>query len=395
MSQTQPDLLDMPSPTDKAANEELEFVYPQKSKGELQNAYYVLKLLSNPLIVSLSSSAALLALKLHLPIGFAIKRTIFKHFCGGETLKESEATIARLGESGIGTTLDYSVESKDSESFFEQTKQEIVNAISYVEDNNWVNNLAIKPTGLISESLLDKTSQGIELNAREKIRFVDGVDRINQICEAGKEKGVEIYIDAERSGAQDAIDGISIAMMKKYNTDKVTVFITLQMYRTDRLNYLETLVNISKQGGFKVGVKLVRGAYWDRESALKKNVVYTKKSDTDAAYNKALDMCVANIDRFAICNATHNEESTRYLAKKMKLRGIANSDERIYFSQLYGMSDQISYTLADHGYNVTKYLPYGKVREVIPYLIRRAEENSSISGQMGREMAMIAEARKR
>lgn len=375
-------------------NEGLDFVYPQKSAAELQNAYYVLKLLSNPLIVSLSSSMALLALKMHLPIGFAIKRTIFKHFCGGETLKESEAVIAKLGESKVGTTLDYSVESTDSEAFFDRTKLEILKAISHIEENAWVNNLAVKPTGLISESLLEKSSRGHTLNEQEKHRFVKGVDRIDQICKAGKEKGIEIYIDAERSEAQDAIDAISIAMMKKYNVENIVVFITLQMYRTDRLNYLETLVGLSNEGGFMVGVKLVRGAYWDKESAKGQNIVYTKKEDTDAAYNKALDMCISNIERFAICNATHNEDSTRHLANKMKARGIENGDKRIYFSQLYGMSDHISYTLADHGYNVTKYLPYGKVREVIPYLIRRAEENSSISGQMSREMAMIEEARK-
>lgn len=381
--------------TDSTKKGDLEFIYPQKSERELQNAYYVLKLLSSPLIVSLSSSMALLALRMHLPIGFAIKHTIFKHFCGGETLEESDKVITKLGESGIGTTLDYSVESKDSESFFDRTKEEILKAITQVEENPLVNNLAIKPTGLISEGLLEKTSNGVELTERERSRFVDGVDRINQICSAGKEKGIEIYIDAERSETQDAIDGISIAMMKKYNTEFPIIFITLQMYRTDRLDYLKSLVKISEEGGFKVGVKLVRGAYWERESAKGKNIVFTNKSDTDTAFDAALDICANNIDRFAICNATHNAESTRHLANKMKELGIENNDKRIHFSQLFGMSDHISYTLAEHGYNVTKYMPYGKVREVIPYLIRRAEENSSITGQMGRELAMIAEARKR
>jgi len=385
----------MSSANDIANQEELNFVYPEKSAAELQNAYYVLKLLSNPLIVSLSSSMTLLALRLHLPISFAIKRTIFKHFCGGETLEESRAVIDKLGESGIGTTLDYSVESADSEAFFERTKTEILSAIDYGEENPLVNNLAIKPSGLISESLLVKTSNGRELNEREKARFVAGVDRIDQICKAGVEKNIEIYIDAERSEAQAAIDEISIAMMKKYNVEVPIVFITLQMYRTDRLEYLESLAVKSKAEGFKVGVKLVRGAYWERESAKGQNIVFQVKSDTDDAFNKALDICMANIDRFAICNATHNEESTRHLAHIMRENNIANNDKRIHFSQLYGMSDHISYTLAKAGYNVTKYLPYGKVKQVIPYLIRRAEENSSIAGQMSREMAMIAEARKR
>jgi proline dehydrogenase len=167
------------------------------------------------------------------------------------------------------------------------------------------------------------------------------------------------------------------------------------MYRTDRLAFLEGLVAKSQDGGFKVGVKLVRGAYWERESAKKQNIVYATKKDTDDAFNRALGICVANIEHVAVCNATHNEESTRYLTNVMRDKGIAKDDKRIHFSQLYGMSDHISFTLAAEGYNVTKYLPYGKVNQVIPYLIRRAQENSSISGQMGREMAMIAEARRR
>jgi proline dehydrogenase len=371
------------------------FVYPQKPDAELQNAYYVFKLLSNPLIVSLSSQLALFALRMHLPIGFAIKHNIFKHFCGGETLQESEAAIDRLGESGIGTTLDYSVESTDSESFFNSTKNEIIGAIAYVRGNPLVNNLAIKPTGLVSENLLRKTSAGIELSEREKQRFIAGVDRIDQICKAGAEMEIEIYIDAEGSEVQDAIDEIALAMMKKYNTEKAVVFTTPQMYRTDRLAFLEGLVAKSQDGGFKVGVKLVRGAYWERESAKKQNIVYATKKDTDDAFNRALGICVANIEHVAVCNATHNEESTRYLTNVMRDKGIAKDDKRIHFSQLYGMSDHISFTLAAEGYNVTKYLPYGKVNQVIPYLIRRAQENSSISGQMGREMAMIAEARRR
>jgi len=374
---------------------DLQFIYPQKSEAELQHAYYVLKVLSNPLIVSFSSVLALFALRMHLPIGFAVKHTIFKHFCGGETLKESRVAIDKLGESGIGTTLDYSVESTDSESFFNGTKNEILDAIEYVKENPLVNNLAIKPTGLVSERLLEKTSKGIELTEREKTRFVAGVDRIDQICKAGAEMGIEVYIDAEGSEDQDAIDEIAVAMMKKYNSEIAVVFTTLQMYRTDRLAYLDNLVVKSREEGFKVGVKLVRGAYWERESAKKQNIVYEIKSDTDDAFNKALDTCIANIEHFAVCNATHNEVSTRHLTNIMREKSIAKDDKRIHFSQLYGMSDHISYTLASEGYNVTKYLPYGKVKQVIPYLIRRAQENSSISGQMGREMAMIADARRR
>ncbi|MBL4753902.1 MAG: proline dehydrogenase family protein [Flavobacteriales bacterium] len=384
----------MLSDIENMENEELHFMYPQKPEAELQNAYYVLKMLSNPLIVSFSSHLALFALRMHLPIGFAIKHTIFKHFCGGETLKESQGAIEKLGQSGIGTTLDYSVESMDSEAFFDSTMHEILDAIVHVKENPLVNNLAIKPTGLVSESLLQKTSRGNALSAGEKARFVAGVGRIDQICKAGAEMGIEVYIDAEGSEDQDAIDEIALAMMKKYNTEIALVFTTLQMYRTDRLAYLDTLVAKAQKESFKVGVKLVRGAYWERESAKGKNIVFERKSDTDDAFNKALDSCVGHIDHIAICNATHNEESTRYLTEIMREKGIAKNDHRIHFSQLYGMSDHISYTLASEGYNVTKYLPYGKVKQVIPYLIRRAQENSSIAGQMSREMAMIAEARR-
>ncbi|MBL4577334.1 MAG: proline dehydrogenase family protein, partial [Flavobacteriales bacterium] len=334
---------------------DLEFIYPQKSEAELRNAYYVLKLLSNPLIVSLSSNMALIALKLHMPIGFAIKHTLFKHFCGGETLEESTSTIKKLGVLGLGTTLDYSAESIDSESFFDVTRKEVLQAVDYAHGNPFVNNLAIKPTGLISESLLNKTSKGSELSESEKTRFTEGIDRIEQICSAGAKKGIEIYIDAERSEAQNAIDEISISMMRKYNTEVPVIFITLQMYRRDRLAYLESLVARSLDENFKVGVKLVRGAYWERESAKVGSVVFVNKKDTDEAYNKALELCIANIDRFAICNATHNEESTQHLVNLMRENNITNDDRRIHFSQLYGMSDQISYTLANRGFNVTKY----------------------------------------
>jgi len=375
-------------------------LYPNKPRKELNKTFLVFKLLSNPLIVNVSSKATLFALKLGFPIGFALKHTIFKHFCGGETLKESADVIEKLGDEGICTTLDYSAESEDDLGFFEKTKSEILKAVDFAKDNPLVKSLAIKPTGLISYSLLKKKSKKLELSSQEQMDYNKALNRIDQICRAGFENNIEVYIDAEESTTQNALDEISIEMMKKYNESKAIVYITLQMYRKDRIGLLNEIIETARKEQFFLGVKLVRGAYWEkeRERGMRKGgleIVFAKKEDTDAAFDNALDVCIKNIDVIFICNATHNESSSKHLASEMYKKNLPNEHKAIQFSQLYGMSDHISYSLAKAGYNVSKYLPYGTVKQVIPYLIRRAEENKSIGGQMGREMQLIAQAIKR
>ncbi|HIA36940.1 MAG TPA: PutA protein [Flavobacteriales bacterium] len=376
---------------------DLEFKYPDKPKAELNSSLLVFKLLNNPLIVNISSKATLLALKIGLPISFAIKHTIFKHFCGGETLQESVKVIEKLGKDKICSTLDYSAESVDSTKFFDKTKKEILKAIDFVKDNAFVKSLAVKPTGLASSGLLMKKSNLDELTANESDQYSSAIGRIDQICNAGHEHGIDIYIDAEESTIQKALDDISIDMMKKYNQEKAVVYITLQMYRKDRLAFLEELIGMAIRDQYYLGVKLVRGAYWEKERKRdsrnkERDIVFLKKEDTDSAFNRAIDVCMENLDALHICNATHNEESSRHLASAMSKKNIPNDYHAIQFSQLYGMSDHISYSLAKAGYNVSKYLPYGAVKQVIPYLIRRAEENKAISGQMSREAYLINQA---
>ncbi len=376
---------------------ELEFTYPDKPSAELNSSLLVFRLLSNPLLVNISSKATMLAFKLGLPISYAIKHTIFKHFCGGETLNESIRVIEKLGRDKISTTLDYSAESEDSARFFEKTKTEILNAIDFVKENALVKSLAIKPTGLASYGLLVKKSNLHELSPKENEQFSLAVDRIDQICKAGFKQNIEVYIDAEESVTQNALDEISIGMMKKYNQKKAVVYITLQMYTKDRISFLKDLIANAKSGHYFLGVKLVRGAYWEKESKRgshkeDKCVVFLKKEDTDAAFNSALDICMKNLDVVFICNATHNEKSSMHLALAMRKMSLPNNCQSIKFSQLYGMSDHVSYSLAKGGYNVSKYLPYGTIKQVIPYLIRRAEENTAISGQMSREVHLIKQA---
>ena len=379
---------------------DLEFAYPDKQRSELSRSFLVFKLLNNPLLVNISSKATLLALKLGLPIGFAIKQTIFKHFCGGETLEESVKVIENLGNDGIFTTLDYSAESEESAAFFEKTKTEILKAIDFAKGNSLVKSLAIKPTGLISYNLLKKKSETDELNSKEQEAYCAAINRIDQICHAAYKHKIEVYIDAEESTTQKALDDISIEMMKKYNQDKAVVYITLQMYRKDRLAFLGELVEMAKQERYFLGVKLVRGAYWDKERERERRkggeeIVFSQKEDTDSAFNNALDLCIENLDNVYVCNATHNEVSSEYLALAMHKKNLPNDHKAIQFSQLYGMSDHISYSMAKAGYNVSKYLPYGPVKQVIPYLIRRAEENTAISGQLGREIQLIEQAMER
>ena len=357
--------------------------------------------MNNPVIAALSTRAALLAYKIHLPISWAVKQTIFKHFCGGETLEECEKTIQELGSNGIGSTLEYSVENDEGDKFFENTTEEIIKAIHFATKNPYANSIAIKPTGLMSHKLLAQgNAKTRHVETRHASSYERAVQRIDRICNAAHQSNIEVYIDAEESPEQAAIDELSICMMKKYNKEKPLVYITLQMYRRDRLEYLDYLLGLSKKENFLLGVKLVRGAYWQAEveRGRKKGIlplVFLEKHETDSAFNKAIEVCVNNIGLLAVCAATHNEESARCLVEASGKMKPGNGHERIKFSQLYGMSDHISFSLAAAGYQVSKYLPYGPIKQVIPYLIRRAEENTSIQGQVGRELKMIEAARKR
>ena len=320
-----------------------------------------------------------------------IKNTIFEQFCGGEDIQTCQKTIDRLADSKIGTILDYSVEGEESEENFDATCAEILKTIDAASGNPHIPFSVFKTTGIIRFYLLEKMSSHLTLSEAEKAEWERGVDRFNKICSYAEEKQVRIFVDAEESWIQDAIDRLTEEAAKRHNTKKAIVFNTIQLYRHDRLEYLKSVI---VDATWFLGFKLVRGAYMEKERGRAEQKGYRDpiqpdKIAADHDYNEALKHCIHHIDKVSICAGTHNEKSSTYLVQLMEESQIMPKDERVWFSQLLGMSDHISFNLSHAGYNVCKYVPYGPVKAVIPYLTRRARENSSVAGQMGRELALI------
>lgn len=378
----------------------LKTAFKDKSNRDLNRAYLLFKTINNPLISNALTSLVKIAIWLRLPINGIVKETIYKQFCGGTTIESSQTTIDKLWESNIGTILDYSAEGNESEDDFNKAMEETVLSLQKSKKENSIPFSVFKPTGLARFKLLEKISSNTKLSKEEEIEKINFEARIERICKFSSENKVPVFIDAEESWIQDAIDNIAIKMMQKFNKKKAWIFNTLQLYRIDRIAHLDYLLNKARKDNFFVGLKLVRGAYHEKEIRRAKEMSYTcpvhmHKEDTDKDYNKALDICIKNISIISICAGTHNEDSSSLLINLLKKHNISKGDRRIYFSQLLGMSDHISYNAAKKGYNVAKYVPYGPVKDVLPYLIRRAKENTSISGQMGRELSNIIEEKKR
>ena len=368
--------------------------FEDKSNTDLFRALVLFKTISNPIISKILTKLLQIALLFRLPITFLIKISIFKHFCGGENIEECKKTINKLWDSRIGSILDYSAEGKESENDFKQVYEQGMKILETSKNNEKIPFIVFKLTGLIQFKILHKINNNQTLNDEEQKIYNSFINRINLICEQAQIINTPVFIDAEESWIQGAIDKIVLALMKKYNQKQVLVYNTLQMYRNDRLMYLDNIIDTARRERFKLGFKLVRGAYHEKEIERAKEKgykipVHLKKGDTDKDFNKSLEICLDNIDLISICSGTHNIKSSEHLISLMKEKGLENNDKRIFSSQLLGMSDNISYNLAKEGYNVSKYVPYGPVREVIPYLIRRAEENRSIAGQMGRELQNI------
>lgn len=340
-------------------------------------------------------------MKLRLPIKGLIRKTIYAQFCAGETLNESIPVVKQLAKKQVGSILDYSVEGKGLREDFERTKDEVIRIIKIAADNPEIPYTSLKMTGIARHGLLEKLSEGKNPEGEEKIEFTELVERLDAICREAEKANVPIYIDAEESWIQVEIDRLTEEMMWKYNVRSAIVNTTLQMYRHDRIHYLHHLLRLAEEKNRYIGIKLVRGAYLEKENKRAKekgcvSPIHVNKASTDHDFDAAVDYCLEHIDRVALCAGTHNEASTMHLVNKMKELNIPNNDPRVYSSQLFGMSDHISFNLADAGYNVTKYLPYGPVDAVLPYLMRRAEENSAIAGQMGRELKLlITEAERR
>lgn len=377
-----------------------EVSFSGKSNKDLNRSYWLFKMVSNSGFVNAGKSLTTFAIKAHLPIKGIIKATIFKQFCGGENIRECDTTIRELGKFNIGTILDYSVEGKETEADFDACTTETIATITKAKNDTHIPFCVFKVTGLARFDLLEKVTAKFNLVPEEQKEFGRVQLRVNSICKAAYEAGVPIFIDAEESWIQQAIDDLANQMMVLYNTEKAIVYNTYQLYRKDRYGYLRHSFESAKNGGYFLGAKLVRGAYMEKERkrAAEKGYpspIQDTKENTDKDYNAALEFCLDHIDRIAICAGTHNESSSMKLAELMQQKNIPPTDKHIYFSQLLGMSDHISYNLANAGYNVAKYVPYGPVKEVLPYLIRRAQENTSVKGQTGRELSLIMKEKER
>lgn len=378
-----------------------EIAFKSKSNTDLAKAYWLFKIIGNPKLVKVGKWATNTALNINLPIKGIIKKTIFSQFCGGETISDCTKAITTLSNYGIGTILDYSIEGKTSDEDFNATVEEIIATIKAAANNPKIPFAVFKVTGISSFSILEKTNDiHSVLSPEEEQKLSAIVQRIDKICAAAYSHSVPVFIDAEETWIQDTIDRITFDMMLKYNKEQAIVFNTLQMYRHDRLAFLKNEITKAKTHNIHYGVKLVRGAYMEkeRERALKMGYpspIQPDKKACDFDFNSALELIIENLDAMALCAGSHNEESAQLLASLMNNKGIASGDKRVYFAQLLGMSDHISYNVAHTGYNVAKYVPYGPVKEVMPYLLRRADENTSVAGQTGRELSLIMKERNR
>ena len=376
-----------------------EIAFSLKSDSELERAYFLFKMIQSQPMVRIGTAVTNFALKAHLPVEGLIRSTVFDHFCGGVTEEDCIPNIERMHGRGVFSVLDYSVEGKETEEQFEYALKKTLDSLEFAKEKKAVPFAVFKPTGVGRFGLYQKITEKEELTNEEKSEWLLVVDRFDQICKKAMTCDVPVLIDAEESWMQDAADNLIESMMEKYNQDKVIVFNTLQMYRHDRMEYLKELHQRAHQKGYCIGMKVVRGAYMEKERDRAEEKGYPSpicadKQATDDNYNEAIRYMMEH-PKMALFAGTHNEESSYLLMDLAKQHKIANDDRRLWFGQLYGMSDHMSFNLAKEGYNSAKYLPFGPVRDVMPYLIRRAEENTSVAGQTSRELNLIKSERKR
>lgn len=377
-----------------------EIAFRNKSKSELNSAYWLFKVMSSNFLTQVGPPVTNLFLNIGLPIQGLIKSTIFKQFCGGETIAECENTIKLLGEGRVGTILDYSVEGEEEEHVFDFTCAEIIRTIDRAAGDKRIPITVFKITGIARFALLEKLDAKTELSADEKAEFEKVKRRCERICRTAFEKNVPVMIDAEESWIQETIDSLALDMMILFNKEKLIVYNTYQLYRHDKLADIKADHLVAKNAGFILGAKIVRGAYMEKERKRAAEKGYTSpiqpdKVSTDKDYNAAITYCVENIAEIGIVCGTHNEASCRVLADLLDTHDIDHNHPHVYFSQLLGMSDNLSFNLSDAGYNVAKYVPYGPVKAVMPYLFRRAQENTSIAGQTSRELDLISREKNR
>ncbi|UMB54667.1 proline dehydrogenase family protein [Lutibacter sp. A64] len=377
-----------------------EIAFSIKSNSELDRAFYLFEMIKREPLVKIGTAVTKFALKTHLPVEGIIRATVFDHFCGGVTEEDCMSTIDKMYTKNVHSVLDYSAEGKEVESQFDLAMEKTLNTIKFGKEKPGIPFAVFKPTGFGKFKIYQKITEGTPLDAQEEVEWIRIKERYNIVCKAAFDRDVPLLIDAEETWMQDAADDLIEEMMRKYNKEKVIVFGTLQLYRWDRLDYLKKLHERAKKQSFKIGMKLVRGAYMEKERERAKEKGYKDpicktKEATDIMFNNVLTYMFKNIDDMAIFSGTHNEASSYLLMDLIAKSGLDKNDKRVWFGQLYGMSDHISYNLAAAGYNVAKYLPFGPVRDVMPYLIRRAEENTSVAGQTNRELRLLKEEKTR
>ncbi len=372
-----------------------EVAFRHKSNGELRFANYLFKFLEYKSAGNFFAKLSQVLLSIRFPfVKWIIKKTIFKQFVGGEIESEFIPVIEHLGKYNVHTILDYSVEGTESEESYQQVQDKVIELLELSKDNILIPVACIKISGLISNQLLEKINFGHTLSTSEQQALKNLHHRLTSIFETAQKLNKPVYVDAEESWIQGAIDQICEQYMLKYNSSKAIVFTTIQLYRKDRLDYLKALHEKFKKEHKVLGVKLVRGAYIEKEALYAQqnntqHVLCDSKTHTDKQYNQAVEYCIKHLKDFEICLGTHNQKSIELAAKEMHLHKIEKSNTKIWFSQLYGMGDHLSFNLAKHQYNVSKYLPIGPVEQTIPYLKRRADENSAITGQMSQERTLI------
>ena len=380
--------------------EDTQTAFALKTDSELERAYFLFKLIANEPLVKIGTAVTNFAIKAHLPVEGLIRATVFDHFCGGVNEDDCMPVVDKMWEKGVYSVLDYSVEGKESEDPLDNSLAKNLELLDFVREIEAMPFAVFKPTGYGRFALYEKISAGKELTPVESVEWNRVVGRFDATSKKAFDLDVALLIDAEESWMQDAADDLVEEMMRKYNKEKAIVFNTLQMYRWDRMDYLKELHQRALKDGFKIGIKVVRGAYLEKENERAQEMGYpTPMCPTKKATDENFDECVAyileNLDTISLFSGTHNEESCYKLMELMDEKGIARDDDRIGFGQLYGMSDHISFNLAEKGYNVAKYVPFGPVKDVMPYLIRRAEENTSVAGQTNRELELIKKERKR
>jgi proline dehydrogenase len=374
--------------------------FAYKSNNALKSAKYLFGCMGYPKLVQLGTRMVPAMLKAGLPIKGIIRNTIFKQFVGGETLAETIPVSQMLSNYGVDVILDYGVEGKEGEENFDHATQVFIDVINHAASQKNIPFISIKVTGLASHELLQtlheapRLRSGIHDNEIEQAAWDRVRERMYAICEAAAEKNIGVLVDAEESWIQDPIDRLTMEMMAVFNKQKAVVFNTIQLYRHDRLHFLRISHQLAEEQGFILGLKLVRGAYMEKERAIaleknRQSPIQLSKEATDTDYNEAVQFCMDHIHSTAVIIASHNEQSNLLAAKLLDEMMLPHNHPHVHFSQLYGMSDTITFNLAKEGFNVSKYLPFGPIQDVIPYLMRRAQENTSVSGQTGRELMQL------